>query len=150
MSAIKAGNQNQAKAEYAKASFNYYMSKKDDEGVLYINLTTNPITTVFFKDADELTSSALRLQMKTAYITSTADVRLPYPQMDIVDTSCGANAASDAEKKAAKTSTKLPAAAPPKTSAASLDAASQKRSGIKASGMAKPAVDASTLGRKRR
>jgi hypothetical protein len=156
MSAIKSGNQNQAKAEYAKASFNYYMSKKDDEGVLYINLTTNPITTVFFKDADELTSSALRLQMKTAYITSTADVRLPYPQMDIVDTSFGANAAAAAEKKATKTSAKLPAAAPT-TSAASLDAASQKRSGIKASGMtaapigsSEPTDNKQSLGRARR
>jgi hypothetical protein len=108
MSAIKSGNQNQAKAEYAKASFNYYMSMKDDEGVLYINLTTDPITTVFFKDAEELTDSALRLQMKGAYITSTRDVRLPYPQMDIVDTSFGANAAAAAEKKAAKAAPKAP------------------------------------------
>ena len=102
MSAIKAGDQNQAKAEYAKASFNYYMSKKDDEGVLYMNLNTDPITTVFFKDAEELASSALRLQMKGAYITATSDVRLPYPQMDIVDTSFGANAAAAAQKKADK------------------------------------------------
>jgi hypothetical protein len=145
MSAIKSGNQNQAKAEYAKASFNYYMSKKDDEGVLYINLTTDPITTVFFKDADELTSSALRLQMKTAYITSTADVRLPYPQMDIVDTSFGANAAAAAAKKVAK-----PAGKVASTSAADLDAVAQKSSGLKASGLGKPVGDASTLGRKRR
>jgi hypothetical protein len=145
MSAIKSGNQNQAKAEYAKASFNYYMSKKDDEGVLYINLTTDPITTVFFKDADELTSSALRLQMKTAYITSTADVRLPYPQMDIVDTSFGANAAAAAAKKVAK-----PAGKVASTSTADLDAVSQKSSGIKASRLGKPAGDNNTLGRKRR
>jgi hypothetical protein len=112
MSAIKAGDQNKAKAEYAKASFNYYMSMKDDEGVLYINLTTDPITTVFFKDAEELATSALRLQMKGAYITSTKDVRLPYPQMDIVDTSFGANAAAAAEKKAAKAAPKAPKPAP--------------------------------------
>lgn len=114
MAAIKAGDQNKAKAEYAKASFNYYMSMKDDEGVLYINLTTDPITTVFFKDAEELTASALRLQMKGAYITSTKDVRLPYPQMDIVDTSFGANAAAAAEKKAAKAAPKAPAKPTPK------------------------------------
>jgi hypothetical protein len=145
MSAIKSGNQNQAKAEYAKASFNYYMSKKDDEGVLYINLTTDPITTVFFKDADELTSSALRLQMKTAYITATADVRLPYPQMDIVDTSFGANAAAAAAKKVAK-----PAGKVTSTSTADLDAVTQKSSGLKASRLGKPAGDNNTLGRKRR
>lgn len=102
MAAIKSGEQNTSKSEYAKASFNYYMSMKDDEGVLYINLNTDPITTVFFKDAEELTASALRLQMGTAYITSTKDVRLPYPQMDIVDTTFGANAAAAAAKKAAK------------------------------------------------
>lgn len=113
MSAIKAGNLNQAKAEYAKASFDYYMSMKDDEGVLYINLTTDPITTVFFKDAEELTDSALRLQMKGAYITATKDVRLPYPQMDIVDTSFGANAAAAAAQKAApKAATKKATPAP--------------------------------------
>jgi len=145
MSAIKSGNQNQAKAEYAKASFDYYMSKKDDEGVLYINLTTDPITTVFFKDANELASSALRLQMKGAYITSTKDVRLPYPQMDIVDTSFGANAAASAVKKASKVPGKTAS-----TSAADLDAVTQKRSGLKASGLAKPAGDTSSLGRKRR
>ena len=111
MAAIKAGDQNRTKAEYANASFGYYMDMKDDEGVLYINLTTDPITTVFFKDAEELTASALRLQMKGAYITATRDVRLPYPQMDIVDTSFGANAAAAAAKKTAKTA-KAPATAP--------------------------------------
>lgn len=145
MSAIKAGNQNQARAEYAKASFNYYMSKKDDEGVLYINLTTDPITTVFFKDADELTSSALRLQMKTAYITATADVRLPYPQMDIVGTSFGANAAAAAAMKASGPSKKVAS-----TSTANLDAVAQKGSGLKASRLSKPAGDDNALGRKRR
>jgi hypothetical protein len=85
---------------------------KDDEGVLYINLTTDPITTVFFKNAEELTDSALRLQMKGAYITSTRDVRVPYPQMDIVDTSFGANAAAAADKKAAKAAPKAPKPAP--------------------------------------
>lgn len=109
MTAIKAGNENRTRAEYSKASFNYYMSKKDDEGVLYINLNSDPISTVFFKDADELTASSLRLQMKGAYITSTNDVRLPYPQMDIVDTSFGANAAAAAEKKAAKAASKVAA-----------------------------------------
>ena len=145
MSAIKSGNQNQAKAEYAKASFDYYMSKKDDEGVLYINLTTDPITTVFFKDSGELASSALRLQMKTAYITATKDVRLPYPQMDIVDTSFGANAAASAAKKVSKVPGK-----PASTPTVDLDAVAQKRSGLKASGLAKPVGSTQELGRKRR
>jgi len=89
INAIKSGDVNTAKQEYAKANFNYYMSKKKDEGVLYISLVKDPIMTVFFKDADELATSGLRLHAGTAYITSVADVRLPYPQIEIVDTSAG-------------------------------------------------------------
>jgi hypothetical protein len=88
--AIQNGDVNGAKQEYAKANFNYYMSKKKDEGVLYISLVKDPIMTVFFKDADELADSGLRLHAGTTYITSTSDVRLPYPQIEIVDTSGGA------------------------------------------------------------
>lgn len=87
MKAIDDGNVNGAKQEYAKASFNYYMGKKKDEGVLYISLAKDPIMTVYFRDADELAASGLRLHAGTVYITSVADVRLPYPQIEIVDTS---------------------------------------------------------------
>jgi hypothetical protein len=89
INAIKAGNVNTAKQEYAKTSFNYYMDKKEDEGVLYINLTKEPISLIWFADADDLTASGLRLHAGTVYITSVSDVRLPYPQMEIVDTSQG-------------------------------------------------------------
>jgi len=91
--AIENGDVNGAKQEYAKANFNYYMSKKKDEGVLYISLVKDPIMTVFFKDADELADSGLRLHAGTTYITSTADVRLPYPQIEIVDTTGGGGVA---------------------------------------------------------
>lgn len=84
--AIENNNINLAKQEYAKTSFNYYMDKKEDDGVLYINLTKDPITLVWFVNADDLTASGMRLHAKTIYITSVADVRLPYPQMEIVDT----------------------------------------------------------------
>lgn len=90
--AIKRGDVNSAKQEYAKANFNYYMSRKKDEGVLYISLVKDPIMSVFFKDADELADSGLRLHAGTTYITSTSDVRLPYPQIEIVDTTGGTGA----------------------------------------------------------
>ena len=90
--AIAGGLSGAALQEYAKLSFNYYMSKKDDEGVLYINLTKDPITLVWFADADDLAASGLRLHAGTVYITSIADIRLPYPQMEIVDTKGGAGA----------------------------------------------------------
>ena len=116
MQAIKSGNTNAALQEYAKANFNYYMSMKDDEGVLYINLAKDPITTVFFRNADELAKSGLRLHAGTIYITSISDVRLPYPQMEIVDTSGGAGAVapaniSKAASKAAKVALVQPSAA---------------------------------------
>jgi hypothetical protein len=102
MQAIKAGNLGAAQQQYVRANFNYYMSMKDDEGVLYINLTKEPITTVFFRNADELAKSGLRLHAGTAYMTSIADHRLPYPQTEIVDTTFGANARAKAEKNMAK------------------------------------------------
>lgn len=119
--AIASGSTGVAMQAYAKASFNYYMSKKDDEGVLYINLTTEPINTVYFKDAEELADSTLRLHAGTAYITSIADVRLPYPQMEIIPTTFGANAASAAAKKAA-TAEKKAATAEKKAAKATADA----------------------------
>jgi len=88
-SAIDNGNANTALQEYAKLSFNYYMGKKEDDGVLYINLTKKPTMLVWFKDADDLAASGLRLHAGTVYITSIADIRLPYPQMEIVDTQGG-------------------------------------------------------------
>jgi hypothetical protein len=101
INAIKSGNVNAAKQEYAKTNFDYYMSKKKDEGVLYISLVKDPIMTVFFKDADELAASGLRLHAGTAYITSVSDVRLPYPQIEIVDTKAGPSAASVASGEVA-------------------------------------------------
>lgn len=97
MNAIKNSDVNGTKQAYAKTSFNYYMSKKKDEGVLYISLVKDPIMTVFFKDADELAASGLRLHAGTAYPGSVADVRLPYPQIEIVTTSAGGEAGSGGE-----------------------------------------------------
>lgn len=100
--AIKNSDPGAALQEYAKANFNYYMSMKDDEGVLYIDLTKEPILTVFFTNADELASSGLRLHAGTVYITSIKDVRLPFPQIEIVTTTFGANRRAKEEKAAAK------------------------------------------------
>ena len=102
MSAIKEGNEGAAIQSYVQANFDYYMGKKKDEGVLYLDVSANPIWSVYFKNADDLSKSALRLHASTAYITSVADARLPYPQVTIVDTTFGANAAAKAQKAASK------------------------------------------------
>jgi hypothetical protein len=148
MNAIKQGNVKGAKQEYAKTNFNYYMKQKKDEGVLYISLTKDPIMTVFFKNADELAASGLRLHAGTTYITSVADVRLPYPQIEIVDTSAGGS--SD---DSAGSSTGL--SAKPALSADELDAETGRQRltgpGARAAkAKSEPKTDTNTLGRERR
>jgi hypothetical protein len=148
INAIKSGNVNAAKQEYAKTNFDYYMSKKKDEGVLYISLVKDPIMTVFFKDADELAASGLRLHAGTAYITSVSDVRLPYPQIEIVDTKAGPSAASG------KVADNVPIAKAA-TSAADLDTVTSTPKltgpGAKAARTThEPRMDRATLGRERR
>lgn len=108
MAALKRGDVNTTKQEYAKTNFNYYMAKKKDEGVLYISLVKDPIMTVFFKNADELAASGLRLHAGTIYITSVSDVRLPYPQLEIVSTSSEAPTSTPAAPALTKNKEKNP------------------------------------------
>ena len=146
--AIKRSDVNAVKQEYAKTNFNYYMSKKKDEGVLYISLVKDPIMTVFFKDADELADSGLRLHAGTTYITSTSDVRLPYPQIEIVGTSAGGAGLSQSSNAAKPT-------IPAKLGTDDLDAVTQtprlRGPGARAArDTSEPKTDAGTLGRARR
>jgi hypothetical protein len=145
--AIENKDVNAVKQEYAKANFNYNMSKKKDEGVLYISLVKDPIMTVFFKDADELADSGLRFHAGTTYITSTSDVRLPYPQIEIVDTTAGGS-------KAGSVGTGR-SSAPAKLDTDDLDAVTRqprlKGPGARiARSQSEPKTDAATLGRARR
>ena len=147
INAIQSGNINAAKQEYAKTNFNYYMSKKKDEGVLYISLVKDPIMTVFFKDADDLAASGLRLHAGTAYITSVADVRLPYPQIEIVDTKAGSSSAPGVNTRVPGKSAAV--------SDVSLDAETNRPRltgpGAKASkAAAEPKMDTATTGRAKR
>lgn len=100
-----------ARNSYAKASFNYYMGMKKDEGVLYINLTSEPINTVYFRTADDLMSFGLTFHGGTEYITSVKDHRLPYPQVTIVDVKPeGAASISKSKKSAVPKPSTLPSA----------------------------------------
>jgi hypothetical protein len=100
MSAFKAGNKNDAIQMYAQTSFNFYMGKKDDEGVLAINLNTQSF--IFYSSADDLTKENMRFNADTIYLTAKDVVRGAYPQMSVVPTTFGANAKAAAEKAAAK------------------------------------------------
>ena len=98
MSAFKTGNANEAIQQYTQASFNYYMSKKDDEGVLAINI--NSKTAMFYSDANDLTKQKLRLHSDTIYLTAKDVARGAYPQLSVMPTTFGANAKAAADKQA--------------------------------------------------
>jgi hypothetical protein len=100
MNAFKAGNAGETIQQYAQASFAYYMSKKDDEGVLAINI--NEKTFMFYSTAEDLTKEKLRFNADTVYLTAKDVARGAYPQMSIQQTTFGANAAAAAEKQAQK------------------------------------------------
>jgi hypothetical protein len=92
--AIKSGNFKEAIQAYARASFNYYMSIKDDEGVLYLNLGVDPKFTIFYKSADDLTEIGQRFEAETVYITSPT-FREIYPKISIIPTSRGTTSIAD-------------------------------------------------------
>lgn len=85
--AIRDGNLAMTLKHYAETNFNYYISKKKDEGVLYIGLDKQPPFFVFFRTAKDLIDQGLRLHISTAYITNIKDVRrAAFPQTEIKGT----------------------------------------------------------------
>ncbi|CAB4241810.1 hypothetical protein UFOVP71_348 [uncultured Caudovirales phage] len=99
MKAFKAGNANEAIQQYSQACFDYYMGKKDDEGVLAINL--NDKSFMFYSAAEDLTKQKLRFNSDTIYLTAKDVQRGAYPQMSIVPTTFGERSKAEAEAKAA-------------------------------------------------
>ena len=99
VNAIKAGDNNEAIQTYAQTSFNFYMGKKDDEGVLAIDL--NRKSFMFYSTAEDLTKEKLRLNADTIYLSAKDVQRGAYPQLSVVPTSFGANARAEQERKAA-------------------------------------------------
>lgn len=86
--AIKSGDAGGAKQAWSQASFNYYMSFKEDDGVLAINL--NEKSFMFYSDAKDLEKQGLRFHSSTAYLSTVKDpARGVYPQMEVVPTTYG-------------------------------------------------------------
>ena len=101
MTAIELGDNGGAAQAYSQASFNFYMSRKHDDGVLYTNL--NNKTFVFYDDAKQLLDQGLRFHASTPYISATKDpVRAVYPQISVQQTTFGGEAAASGIKKLAK------------------------------------------------
>jgi hypothetical protein len=92
VTAIKAGNSGGALQGWSKASFNYYMSQKEDDGILYIDL--NDKSFVFYDSAEDLIKQSLRFHASTPYLSSVKDPgRSAYPKIEVVPTSFGAETA---------------------------------------------------------
>lgn len=88
VSAIKAGDSGGAKQAWSQASFNYYMSFKEDDGVLAINLRNKDF--VFYTNAQDLTKQGLRFHADTAYMSTVKDpARGVYPQLQVMATTYG-------------------------------------------------------------
>jgi len=101
MAAIEVGDSGGAAQAYSQASFNFYMSRKHDDGVLYTNL--NNKTFVFYDDAAQLLAQGLRFHASTPYISATKDpVRSVYPQISVQATTFGGAAAQKGLKQITK------------------------------------------------
>ena len=101
MTAIETGDNGSAAQQWSQASFNYYMSKKEDDGVLYLNL--NSKTFIYYNDAEQLLAQGLRFHASTPYISATKDpTRAVYPQIGVQQTSFGGDAANQGLTKLSK------------------------------------------------
>ena len=81
--AIAAGQLGKAKSLYANSSFTRYMNIKQDEAVLYINLSKKDPTYVMFRTVEDLANMGLRLHADTIYILGMSGNRDVYPQMSV-------------------------------------------------------------------
>ena len=89
LNAMQVGNVGAAKQSYAVTNLDYYRTiKKDDEGILFIDLSKPVAEFVFFRNAAELADGGLRLHADTTYPIS-GDPRNAYPQMKIIASKAG-------------------------------------------------------------
>lgn len=83
---MKVGNIGAAKQSYAVTNLDYYRGiKKEDAGILFIDISKPIAEFVFFTNASELAQGGLRLHAETVYPAS-KDPRNAYPQMRIIVT----------------------------------------------------------------
>lgn len=96
LNGLQMGNIGVAKQAYALANLEFYKSVKKDDGYLFLDLNTSPVSMVFFQNPEDLAAGGLRLHADTVYVI-TKDARMAYPQMRII-----------ASKSAASTETPTP------------------------------------------
>ena len=137
MAAVQTGQIGPAKAAYAEINLNYYIGIKKDDGILYIDLTSDPASLVYFSSNQELQAGGLRLHAETVYPITT-DPRYAYPQMRIVGTKgAAATAAEPIATGTASTPTPRPKAAGKTLGVDDIGAPRQKRDTNTAPGRAR-------------
>lgn len=77
---IVSGNSARARQRYGEQTYNRYMSIKDDDAVLYINLASKEPTYVLFRTVDDLTKMGLQFKVGNIYILGASGNRDVYPQ----------------------------------------------------------------------
>lgn len=98
---IESGDVSAAKQAYTQATLNYYMSMKQDDGVLYVDLANQML--IWYKSAEDLEAKGLRLDASTIFLTGISDPkRTAFPQVFIRPTTVGGNKAVSGMKKIAK------------------------------------------------
>jgi len=96
--AIQAGNTNEALDSWGQANFTYYLSQKDDFGVLNTNLNSKDF--IFYNTKDDLRKQGLRFHLATPYLSSSKDPnRTVYPQIEIMPSTFGGEATTSQLKK---------------------------------------------------
>ena len=100
ISSIEKSDLNGALQAYSKASFNYYMAAKHDDGVLFINLAEG--TLIYYDSAEDLQEKGLRLNAFTIYLSGADPKRTVYPQIEVTPRTYGADTARQELHKTSK------------------------------------------------
>ena len=100
VSSIEKGDLNSAMQFWSKASFNYYMAAKHDDGVLFINIPAK--TCVYYNSAEDLQGKGLRLDADTTYLSGGDPKRTVYPQIKVVPRDYGTNVITPELEKVSK------------------------------------------------
>jgi hypothetical protein len=80
---ITQGKTGVAKQLYGVGSLNNYIEHKDNKGILYIDLSSLPITFTFFTNNQSLNKGGMRLNIETAYPVSSNE-QYAFPKITIV------------------------------------------------------------------
>jgi hypothetical protein len=100
LSSIEKGDINSAMQFWSRASFNYYMAAKHDDGVLFVNIPAK--TCVYYNSAEDLQGKGLRLDADTTYLSGGDPKRTVYPQIKVVPRDYGTSVITPELEKVSK------------------------------------------------